>query len=364
MEHAPSGYMITDPIDLIGVGKKTEVLHLIHSLDPRTGGVLSAVILLNKTLNQLGVNSRISDDPKACPKTDQEWVIAHGLWQWPGRRASELKNPYLVYPHGMLDPWFKKTYPLKHLKKQIYWWAKQGAILRGASAVCFTTEEERLLAQQTFYPYQAKEIVTGLGVGSPPNNIDQQGEEFRTRFPQLADKKTLIYLGRFHPKKGVDYLINAWRKRKPKDDEALVLAGPQEANNQWIKSLKEQAREDPSIHWTGMLEGDAKWGALRLADAMILPSHQENYGMVIAEACSVGLPVYMTDKVNLWRDVVEAGAGEAEKDTPEGVCNLIGKWMKQDRKSLGIASEKCFRERLHIERTAERLIRIMKESTL
>jgi hypothetical protein len=102
------------------VGHSFEVLHLTHSLDPQTGGVCSAVELLNDAMVRAGIQSRISEDPKVQVRSRQEWIIAHGLWQWPGRVAQNLGNPYLVYPHGMLDPWFKKTYPFKHLKKQFY----------------------------------------------------------------------------------------------------------------------------------------------------------------------------------------------------------------------------------------------------
>ena len=336
-----------------------EVLHLIHSLDPQTGGVCSAVELVNRALNDAGIDSRISDDPQAKPKNNREWIIAHGLWQWPGRRAKEMGNPYLVFPHGMLDPWFKKTYPLKHLKKQFYWWARQGAILRGAHAVCFTTEEERLLAQNTFFPYNANEVVTGLGAGDPPVHNTDQTEQFHQKFPQLKNRRLLLYLGRFHPKKGVDELIRAWKNRKQKGDEVLVLAGPLEEKNQWHKTLKYLAGEDSSIFWTDMLEGEEKWAALRLADAMILPSHQENYGMVVAEACSVGLPVYLTDKVNLWREVVEAGAGVVERDTPQGIQDLVDNWIVSEKINLGEAARKCFEKSLHIGRTAERLIKTM-----
>ena len=120
------------------MGNSLQILHLIHSLDPSTGGVLSAVELLNQALLDVGVDSRVSDNPVAKTKNQDEWIIAHGLWQWPGRRAQETGNRYLVYPHGMLDPWFKKANPLKHLKKQLYWWVKQGSIMRNSHAVCFT----------------------------------------------------------------------------------------------------------------------------------------------------------------------------------------------------------------------------------
>lgn len=346
------------------MGEETEVLHLIHSLDPQTGGVLSAVLLLNDTLNRLGVNSRVSDDPTITPRTEKEWVIVHGLWQWPGRRAKQFKNRYLVYPHGMLDPWFKKAYPLKHFKKQIYWWFKQGRILRDAHAVCFTTEEERLLGQKTFFPYHPREIVTGLGVDFAPGKSDDQIERLQSQFPQLKGKRCLLYLGRFHPKKGVDDLIRAWKNRTHKEQTMLVLAGPLEEKDPWIQSLQRLAGEDASILWTGMLKGDRKWGALRLANALVLPSHQENYGMVVAEACSVGLPVYLTNKVNLWREVMEAGAGVVENDTPAGIQNLVNQWTVAGDVNLNDLALLCFKERLHIEQTANLLLREMKESTV
>lgn len=345
------------------MGHSLEVLHLIHSLNPSTGGVLSAVQLLNEALLKSGVDSRISDKPNARVRNNREWIIAHGLWQWPGQRARELRNPYLVYPHGMLDPWFKKSYLIKHLKKQFYWWLRQGDILRNAQAVCFTTEEERRLAQGTFFPYRCKEVVTGLGVNDPPPGEDEQSTAYFGQFPNLRDRRILLYLGRFHPKKGLDDLIRAWKKLRIKDSDILVLAGPIEENNPWINHLKKLAGTDPSIYWTGMLEGQLKWGALRTADAMILPSHQENYGMVVAEACSVGLPAYLTNKVNLWSEVIKAGAGRVAPDNQEGIENLLNQWLIDSRPKLSTAAQKCFEERLHIKQTVKSLIGIISEST-
>ena len=103
----------------------SQVTHLLHSLNPETGGVLSSVQLLSASINKLGITSILSDDPNYSAGND-ETIIAHGLWQWPGRRARALQRPYLLFPHGMLDPWFKKTYFCKHLKKQLYWWCAQG----------------------------------------------------------------------------------------------------------------------------------------------------------------------------------------------------------------------------------------------
>jgi glycosyltransferase involved in cell wall biosynthesis len=344
------------------VGHSFEVLHLIHSLDPKTGGVCSAVELLNEAMVRAGIQSRISDNPRVEVSNRREWIIAHGLWQWPGRVARSLGNPYLVYPHGMLDPWFKKTYPFKHFKKQLYWWAIQGKILRGAHAVCFTTQEEQALAQKTFSPYQANEVVTGLGVQAPPQELDISKEKFFEKYPALKGRKILLYLGRFHPKKGVDELIRSWKKRRNPNDEVLVLAGPLNKKDPWIQKLLSWVGEDPSVIWTGMLQGIEKWGALCSADAMILPSHQENYGMVVAEACSIGLPVYLTKKVNLWREVVDAGAGVVENDDPAGIQNLVDQWMlADDRPQRSHAAKQCFEQRLQIDRTVENLCKIFEQ---
>lgn len=344
------------------MGHSFEVLHLIQSLDPQTGGVCSAVKLLHEAMLRAGIHSRISDHPKVQVNHREEWIIAHGLWQWPGRVARSLGNPYLVYPHGMLDPWFKKTYPFKHLKKQLYWWATQGGILRDAHAVCFTTEDEQTLAQKTFFPYRAKEVVTGLGVEAPPDQFDTSKEKFLEKLPELKGRKTLLFLGRFHPKKGVDELIRSWKKRKHPKDELLVLAGPFDQKDSWIQNLLNLVDEDPSVVWTGMLQGSEKWGALCSADAMILPSHQENYGMVVAEACSVGLPVYLTNQVNLWREVVDVGAGVVENDNPAGIQSLIDQWMgAEDRTERSYAAKQCFEQRLHIDRTVENLCKIFEQ---
>ena len=346
------------------VGHSFEVLHLLHSLDPKTGGVCSAVELLNDAMLHAGIQSRISDDPGVMVKSTQEWIIAHGLWQWPGRVAKSLRNPYLVFPHGMLDPWFKKTYPFKHFKKQLYWWAKQGKILKNAQAICFTTKEELSLAQNTFFPYHAKQVVTGLGVQAPPQELDISKKEFLEKFPALKGRKILLYLGRFHPKKGVDDLIRSWKKRKHPKDELMVLAGPVDKKDSWVQNLLSLADEDPSVVWTGMLQGSEKWGALCSADAMILPSHQENYGMVVAEACSVGLPVYLTNQVNLWQEVVDAGAGVVENDDPDGIQSLVDKWMgAEDRAHRSIAAKQCFEQCLHIDRTVENLCKIFEKAS-
>lgn len=343
----------------------TRVVHLTHSKDLRTGGVIEAVIRLNESLRAHSIESSITDNPNGIdPNANQ--IVAHGLWQWPGKVARkhflDQGIPYFVFPHGMLDPWFKRTFPFKHLKKQAYWWWRQGRILKDARAVCFTTEEERRLAQGTFTPYQAKEIVTGLGVGDPPGNEAKQRTEFFNEYPQLKERKRLLYLGRMHPKKGLDLLVRSFLT-DCLEGEILVLAGPLEKPDRYLaKLLSETKGLEDKIVWTGMLSDDLKWGALRSADALILPSHQENYGMVVAEALSVGTPVFLTDKVNLWREVTKSGAGFVASDDERGIDGLLEDWRSNRHAVMRKACITCFEEKLHIRNCTKRLIEQMNGS--
>ena len=345
------------------------MIHFVHSVNLNEGGVSSSVLALDKAIRKNGFASSICTNPTnyQLKGNDNIGMIAHGLWQWPGLEAmrihQKIKVPYLVFPHGMLDPWFKKTYPFKHFKKQIYWWLRQGEILRRANAVCFTTEEERLLAQGTFWPSQFHSVVTGLGVEDPPPKNFEMEQELIVKFPVLKNKRILLYLGRFHEKKSVDLLLNVWAQKR-NHDEILVLAGPETKDSYFLK-LKEIASQNAeSIVWTGMLEGEQKWSILRMADALILPSHQENFGMVVAEALAVGTPVYLTDKVNLWREVIESNAGYVDSDDQAGIVRLVDKWKTKSHREMIPNTISCFQEKLHINQTAQKIISMFESSKM
>ena len=341
-----------------------KVHQFLHSNDPRNGGVCEAVRRLNEYL-VVGDHSSKLIDKKSSAHDSNEPTVVHGLWQWPGvvayNNCKRKDIPYLVYPHGMLDPWFKKAYPIKHLKKQLYWWWRQGKILKNAHAVCFTTEEERRLAHKTFWPYKCREVVTGLGVGDPPGDEGQQISYFEKKFPKTRDKEILLYMGRIHPKKGLELLLEAFSQQK-RTNNILVIAAPISEDDAYYKTLRRDFKEiEGQILWTDMLEGDLKWGALRAANSLILPSHQENYGMVVAEACSVGTPVLISNKVNLYHEILEYDAGFVENDTLNGVKLLLDRWTKGTMHMKSQNAQTCFREKLHISRTAEKIIQLFEE---
>jgi glycosyltransferase involved in cell wall biosynthesis len=295
---------------------------------------------------------------------DFDAVVVHGLWQYHGFAARQAlrgtSTPYYVFPHGMLDPWFKRTYPLKHLKKWLYWpWADY-RVLRDAEAVLFTTEEERLLARQSFWLYRCREAVVGYGTAAPAGDAAQQRETFYAAFPMLRDTRNLLFLSRLHPKKGCDTLLAAFARVAHRDARLrLVMAGPDQIG--WQRTLVAQAEAlgiAERVTWTGMLTGDVKWGAYRAADAFVLPSHQENFGIVVAEALACGVPVLTSDKVNIWREVQAAGSGFVADDSGAGTQRLLDEWLslsEAERLAMRGAAVAAFREHFEIEAFATRL---------
>jgi glycosyltransferase involved in cell wall biosynthesis len=341
-----------------------KILHVIRSIDPAHGGPSEAVRNLGlantraghvvevATLDSRGASfiadfplplhcfgpaiSKYSFSPRLVPwlrerRRDYDAVVVNGLWQfnsYAGYLALHgAETPYYIYPHGMLDPWFKRAHPLKHLKKSIYWNLIQHRVVAGARAVFFTCEQERILARETFHPYRCREMVVNYGTSTPKLSPAQR-EVFLEKFPETKGKRCLLFLGRIHEKKGCDLLIRAFGNTRPESDFHLIIAGP--GDDLLVRRLRKIAEEfeiGNRITWTGMIGGDLKWGAFQVADAFILPSHQENFGIAVAEALGCGAPVLISNRVNIWREIEEAGAGLVENDDQAGTDNLIRRWI-------------------------------------
>lgn len=345
------------------------LLHVLPSIDPAEGGPTEAVWQMSRELQGLGhiVEVLTLDDPNAsfldaydlkvhatgpargvygyCAAFvpwlrrhggNYDAVIVNGIWRyhalgtWRALRGTRV--PYYVYPHGMLDPWFKATYPLKHLKKWLYWpWADY-RVLRDARAVLFTCEEERSLSHQSFWLYRARERVVAFGTSTPPADNGMLRRQFLDAHPEMQGRRLLLFLGRIHVKKGCDLLLRAFAAVADRDPTLhLVLAGPDPT--QWVAALKVLAAElgiGARVSWPGLLRDEMKWGAFYAAAAFVLPSHQENFGIAVAEALGCGLPVLISNKINIWREITAAQAGLVDEDTEAGARNVLQRWLGMD----------------------------------
>lgn len=295
-------------------------------------------------------------------------VVINGLWQYASFGAWQAlhggRTPYAVFTHGMLDPWFKRTYPLKHLKKALFWPWSEYRVLRDAAAVLFTCETERRLARESFSPYRANEVVVNFGTAAPPANPEQSLAAFRARYPELAGKRLAIFLGRLHEKKGCDLLLRAFATVLGRHEEwHLLMCGPdQGGEEQKLRALAAELGIAGRITWTGMIAGDMKWGALRAAELFALTSHQENFGIVVAEALACGTPALISDQVNISGEVEADGAGLVAPDTFEGACSLLLRWLAMsdaERAAMRGRTVACFQRRFEIQKAAENLLQVL-----
>ena len=305
--------------------------------------------------------------------------IVHGLWQYPGlavrSAAKKAGKPYFVFPHGMLDPWFKRTYPLKHLKKWLYWPWGEYRVLRDAAGVLFTCEDERILAAESFPQlYRAREVVVGLGLRDAALDGVALAEHFIGLHPGLRGKRVLLFLGRLHPKKGLELLIQAFGRVSAQHPQLrLVIAGAVSGTGvgpDYLTALNELARHScppESVIFCGMLDGADKDGALCAAEAFVLTSHQENFGMAVVEALAASLPVLISDKVNIWREIDADRAGLIEPDTLDGTTRLLERWLSLDesqRDDMRSRARDCFQRRFDVQTVACGLVNALERGTL
>ena len=241
-----------------------KILHVISSLNPEGGGPAETLRQFIPQLLNLGHEvTTVTLDTQGAPwlekfpgivialgpakgsykyssklapwlkqyTSDFDAVVVRSIWQYHSyavwKALKRSNTPYVVFTHGMLDPWFKKHYPLKHIKKWLYWpWAEY-RVLRDASAVLFTSEEECRLARESFWLYRCNERVVNYGTSAPPGVSEQQKESFYSTYPETKNKRLLLYLSRIHPKKGCDLLIEAFSSVAKRDETLhLVMAGP------------------------------------------------------------------------------------------------------------------------------------------
>jgi len=379
-------------------------LRIISTLDPAYGGPVEGLRQSVQALAPLGYpNEVVTLDPPDAPWLDSfpapvqalgpslgkycytprllpwlEWetarydaVIVEGIWQYHSfatwLASRKAKFPYHIFPHGALDPWFKQQYPLKHLKKWLYWpWAEY-QVLRDARTVLFTSEEEKRLAMQSFWLYRANAKVINFGISAPPLDTRAQRKSFLQAFPTLENKRFLLFFGRVHPKKGCDLLLQAFARLAPQyPDWMLVIAGPDAENTR--PTLEQMARSlgiTEKVLWTGLLSGDKKWGALRATDAFVLPSHSENFGVAVVEALACGTLVLISDKVNIWKEIESCQAGLIAPDTLDGTTNLLRRWFE-----LGVGGQailrsnarSCYEKNFEVQTSAAKLIKTVQES--
>ena len=304
-----------------------KIIHYIPSLDRTSGGTGSYMQLLAKELGQLvelHIVSHESANPLVIENSQvhyissslfkgmkKEWLdllqairpdVVHVNCCWmPGcafiqKWAQQVGYKVILTPHGMLEPWIIKRH---------YWTRKIPALLlyqknavQKADYLHATAESEKENLLQLGYNNKVAVIANGVAV-----------EEIQLK-KSWERKKQILFLSRVHIKKGINFLIETVAALKEElQGYRIHIAGEgEEAYINELKSLANQMGIANLIHFTGGVYGKQKWELFRNADVFILPTHSENFGIVVAEALASGVPV-ITTKGTPWNELEKYNCG-------------------------------------------------------
>ncbi len=208
-----------------------------------------------------------------------------------------------------------------------------------------------------------QEQVVPYGIMPPPDDAIGQIEAFDQAYPQLSQRPFLLALSRLHEKKGLDLLLQAFAGIAEQAPELqLVLAGP---DGGMRASLIRQAASlglSERVHVLGLLLGEIKWGALRRCELFCLPSHQENFGLVVAEALACSRPVLISTAVNLCCEVERAGAGLVQPDDLPSTVMALRRWLHMEsceRAAMAVRARALFDASFDLTMGAEQFIALL-----
>lgn len=240
----------------------------------------------------------------------QDIVHIHSLYLFPSTVAAHFCRragvPYLVRPHGTLDPYmFRRHRARKWLYERLFEWRN----LRRAAALHFTSLEEQELTRPLGLPTPG--VVVAPGVHVERYAVERSAADPPPPWEERPGRRVILFLGRLNFKKGLDLLARAFTelaRRRP--DAHLVLAGPDDDGyGGTVRGWLGEAGVLDRCTFTGLLLGARKVAALQRADVFVLPSYSENFGVAVVEAMACGRPVVVSDRVNIWREIAQAGAG-------------------------------------------------------
>jgi len=280
------------------------------------------------------------------------WVTAHYC------RKNGI--PYLISPHGCLDPFIRLR---SRMKKAVYNWLIEKRNLDFAAAIHYAAQFEMDLAHEALSIRAPGGVVPYVVELQEYLNLPQRGT-FRSRFPEVGENLILLFLSRINFKKGLDLLARSFGLiARQRNDVRLVIAGPD--NEGYGRQVRQWLAEEGVLKYTvftGMLTGVDKLAAFADADLFVLPSYTENFGIAIIEAMACGLPVVISNRVNIWQEVGKAGVVvdcDADK-----LAEVLLKMLddSEGRKKLGAMGKRLVEELFPWEKVADQMIKLYQKS--
>ena len=256
----------------------------------------------------------------------------HGLWMYTSVASRlwhlETSRPYMVTVHGMLDRWAVTN---SRWKKFIAWWLYEHKNLRDATCLQVNTHNEYQAVRESGIETPICIIPNGVSL---PRQTTSHEAPWKSEIP--STQNVLLFLGRIHPKKGIDELLDAWKliKRSPGSSEeadwALAVVGWDDGGHETRLRQRVQREDIRDVYFLGPMFGSQKAAAFSNATAFVLPSFSEGLPMAVLEAWSYRLPVLMTPDCNL--DIgFEEGAARKINTEPRAMANTMVQFFSQDK---------------------------------
>jgi glycosyltransferase involved in cell wall biosynthesis len=284
------------------------------------------------------LNSRgVADFSKLLEQADV--VHFHTPWEMANLQLAKVARakgvPYIVTVHGMLDDYCMRQ---KRLKKQAFLALGGREMFAHAMAVHFTAEAEMQQAVR-WIPGDYQPVVQACALDLAPYESLPGLSSVIGAFPQLANQRhKILFLSRIHPKKGLELLIEACGILRQQGREFdLVIAGPgDEAYVTTLNKLASKRGLGQTTHFVGMVRGEVKLSLYELADVFVLPTYQENFGLVLPESLACRTPIVTTKGTDIWRELAEAGARIVEQN-PQVIAVAVDELLADDhlRAELG-----------------------------
>lgn len=304
------------------------VLHVVGSLRPEYGGPARSVPALAAALQAQGCETEVwaPDGSGAGDGNPRgfDLVHDHGIWMphnWRLARAARRAGvPRVVSPRGMLEPWALHH---KRWKKKLAWLLYQRRDLAAAAALHATSEAEA---------GHIRKLFPKTPVFLAPNGVDLP-DIIPAKVPHPEGRRTVLFLGRIYPVKGLPMLVDAWAQVRP-EGWRVEIAGPDEAGHRREVEQRIAAHNLESVfHFTGPVEGAEKRAAFARADVLALPSYSENFGMAAAEALAHGVPV-LTTTGTPWQILEEKGCGWQVEPTAGALADGLRRVLSCDAADL------------------------------
>ena len=353
-----------------------KVLQVVKGLR-KTSGVATFVRELSDVLYANGVDVAIGmchpDTDIWMPPQGSEPVIAlvealndswdvvhvHGLWdreiRIAARVAIEKGIPLVWSPHGMLAPWALKYH---WWKKFIPWHFYLKRLLKKASVFHVTSELEKEWI--TKLGFNSRIDVVPLGTHLPSQEVIEAIQKEK----QGRNERTLLFVGRIHPVKGLDNLIDAWAKLSPKGWHLRLVGG--ESKDGYGVSLAGKCQAlniEASVEFAGVKYGENLQREYCEADSLILPSFTENFGGVVVDALGAGRPVIASDKTP-WCELEKNPFGRCGWCVPNDPDSLV-RAMRElismsdaEREVLGLNGKRLVAEKYTWEAVSRQMIQV------